>query len=232
MRAEPAQNSKKKNNSRSKATPAARETRDALLLAARKHFAESGFKAASVHDIAKDANVNVSLVSYHFGNKDGLFKACFEQAGADRLEVAERLLSKIPSSIEDVRVRLGMFVDEMLLDNVKNPEICAILNRDLHSEFELIEDEFNKTFLRTFQLLAGFIESAQTQGFISSWVDPKLSAIQLAGSVIHVVRTDEIRRRMLGQTISVEETRAATGEHIVRTHLEGQWCRQTSPPSG
>ena len=232
MKAESVKTAKIKKSSRSKATPAARETREALLAAGLKHFAECGFKAASVHDIAKDAGVNVSLVSYHFGNKDGLFKSCFEQAGVDRLAIAERLLATVPASLEDVRVRLGMFVDEMLLDGVKNPEICAILNRDLHSEFTLIEDEFNKTFLRTFQLLAGFLESARIKGILSSWINPKLSAIQLAGSVIHAVRTNDIRHRILGESLADAAIRAATGEHIIRTHLEGLRNRPTSPPSG
>jgi AcrR family transcriptional regulator len=197
------------------------DSRAALLIAAQKHFAESGFKAASVHDIARDAGVNVSLVNYHFGNKEGLFKSCLENAGSDRLEVAKRVLSHEPESLEDVRVRIAMFIDEKLIDCVQNPEIHTIIHRELEAEFELIEDEFQKTFLKTFQLLSGFIESARDQGFLVSTLDPNLTSVFLMGAMIQAVRTDHIRQRLFGQSIQNAGTRRDLRDQLVRLFFDG-----------
>ena len=191
------------------------------MLSAQKHFSEAGFKAASVHDIARDAGVNVSLVSYHFGGKEGLFKACLERAGIDRLQIAQRILDCQPTSIDEVKVRLEMFIDEMLLDGVTNPEVCAILHRDIHSEFHLIEDIFKQTFLRTFQLLATFLTEAKHKGILDSWVDPNLSAVHMMGAVIHSLKTDPIRKKLFNETINNSSTRTYTRDYIVKTHLEG-----------
>jgi len=55
--------------------PRALDTRDRLLDAAEKHFAERGFAGASVREITADAQANLSAVSYHFGSKEELFVA-------------------------------------------------------------------------------------------------------------------------------------------------------------
>ncbi|WP_229072744.1 TetR/AcrR family transcriptional regulator [Actinoplanes sp. DH11] len=51
-------------------------TRQLLLDAARRRFAEDGYSATSVRDIATDAGVNVALISRYFTSKEGLFRAC------------------------------------------------------------------------------------------------------------------------------------------------------------
>lgn len=68
-------------------------TRDALLSAATVEFARDGFAAASTRAIADAAKTNQALIGYHFGGKEGLYIAVFEN-------IASHLNS-----------RLGGFVD-------------------------------------------------------------------------------------------------------------------------
>ena len=51
------------------------DTRGALLEAARARFAEHGYDGTTLRDVAGDADVDVALVGYFFGNKNGLFAA-------------------------------------------------------------------------------------------------------------------------------------------------------------
>jgi AcrR family transcriptional regulator len=206
---------------RSRATPASADTKNALLLSAQRHFAANGYKASSVHEIAKDAGVNVSLVSYHFGNKEGLFKACLSNAGSDRLAIAERILHDEPKSIEDMKIRLSLFIDDMLLDRVNNPEICAILQRDLLSEFDLIEDEFRDTFLRLFQLLSEFFERARGKNLLSPWIHARSLSVFLMGSVTQVIRTDHIREKIFGESIINEAYRRQARDQMIQLFFEG-----------
>lgn len=50
------------------------ESRANILAAARRAFAEKGFEAANVRDIAADAGVTHTLIRYHFGSKEKLWK--------------------------------------------------------------------------------------------------------------------------------------------------------------
>jgi len=50
------------------------ETRDRVLKAAARLFAERGFNHVSIRDICKEAGSNVASVNYHFGDKLGLYR--------------------------------------------------------------------------------------------------------------------------------------------------------------
>lgn len=49
------------------------DTREKLLAAALAQFSEHGYDGASIRDIARAAEVNIALVSYHFGSKEQLY---------------------------------------------------------------------------------------------------------------------------------------------------------------
>jgi len=51
------------------------DRRSRLLRAAARAFTASGFKAASLRDIASEAGVSLTLVSHHFGSKERLLLA-------------------------------------------------------------------------------------------------------------------------------------------------------------
>ena len=50
------------------------ETKHKIIEAAEVEFAENGYRGASVREITARAEVNVSAINYHFGNKESLYK--------------------------------------------------------------------------------------------------------------------------------------------------------------
>lgn len=56
------------------------ETRDEILAAARRLFADRGYEGATIRSIAADADVDPASVIHHFGNKEGVFVAAHELA--------------------------------------------------------------------------------------------------------------------------------------------------------
>ena len=95
--------------------PGPSTTRDAILAAARERFSEQGYDRVRMRDVAGDAGVDVALVTYHFGSKDGLFEAALEMPRpmaalmADVLEhgeiddFAERFLRRVLEVWDDER---------------------------------------------------------------------------------------------------------------------------------
>lgn len=51
------------------------QNKQRIVDAAREHFMRDGYERATVRGIAADAGVDVAMVYYHFGNKEGLFTA-------------------------------------------------------------------------------------------------------------------------------------------------------------
>ena len=71
----------------------AADRRTAILDAARAQFAAQGFGGTSMRAIARDAGVDVSLISHYFGDKAGLLVAT--------MELPVNPIEKIASVIED-----------------------------------------------------------------------------------------------------------------------------------
>ena len=63
------------------------EREQQALAAARARFAEHGYAAVTMDEVAADMGVTKPLLYTYFGNKDGLFLACLAPA-ADALEAA------------------------------------------------------------------------------------------------------------------------------------------------
>ncbi|WP_157762453.1 TetR/AcrR family transcriptional regulator [Nocardia yamanashiensis] len=84
-------------------TPAPRRsdaTRAVILEAARRRFAEDGFRKATIRAIATDAGIDPAMVMRYYGSKDGLFAAAVD------IELGLPDLSAVPSdSIGEVLVR-------------------------------------------------------------------------------------------------------------------------------
>lgn len=54
------------------------DAKERILRCAKARFAEDGYARTSLRAIARDADVDHSLVSYYYGSKEGLFKAVTE----------------------------------------------------------------------------------------------------------------------------------------------------------
>lgn len=65
------------------------DTRQRLLRAALRLFAQQGFAQTSTRELAEAAQANVAAISYHFGDKAGLYRAAFlEPLGAPGEDLA------------------------------------------------------------------------------------------------------------------------------------------------
>jgi TetR/AcrR family transcriptional regulator len=68
-------------------------TADRILAEARGEFAEHGFAAARLQDIAERAGLTHPTLLYHFGSKERLYEAVIEQAVHDWADTTRRAIS-------------------------------------------------------------------------------------------------------------------------------------------
>ena len=63
-----------------KVTRVAKATQDKIIKAACRAFARNGYEGASIRAIVAEADVNQAAINYHFGSKEGLYRAVLQVA--------------------------------------------------------------------------------------------------------------------------------------------------------
>ena len=83
------------------------DTKELMLDAAEALFAEHGYEGTTTRMLAKEAGVNIAMVSYYFGSKEKLFEALVEsRAGVLR----DKLISLTERDI-DPWTKIELIVD-------------------------------------------------------------------------------------------------------------------------
>jgi AcrR family transcriptional regulator len=114
------------------------ERRAAILDAAMNVFADRGYHAASIDEIAREAGVSKALIYEHFASKQALWASLLDTqaaetfrrlaAGAATAEPGEvRLRSGVDAFLTFVEERRGAW--RMLFREAADPEVAAFLDR-------------------------------------------------------------------------------------------------------
>lgn len=101
------------------------QTRGALVAAGRRLFGESGFRATSVEDLAREARVTTGALYHHFPTKTALFEAVFEQAHTDLMAASTKAARGAGDGVDELARGFDAF-----LDSVMQPDVQRILILD------------------------------------------------------------------------------------------------------
>lgn len=196
------------------------EVKAQLIAAAKHHFALHGFQGASLKDIAKDSHVASSLINYHFGDKEGLFKACMEPFAQGHMEIIQRILSH-PHNRDELRVRIELFVEEFMSSVMRDRDAFEIVDRELRSGNPLIFEIFEKTMLVAYKSVVNFFKEAQEAGLLEESMDPLLVAALLFTSCCDVMRKQDLGKRFFNISLGAPEWRKELVRHIVHLFMSG-----------
>lgn len=164
------------------------EARDRLIQVATVLFAEKGLDGVSTREIAKAAQLNISLISYYFGGKEGLYKAVFRE---HMLKFQKSL------SLDEEAVRSGVMNQKTLCQEIEkiisllvdrhNDEdshhFMNLFNREKMSGFCLIKDVHEEVVGPLAQKIVNLIKKAQELQIIKKEVNPQTFMILMMESI-------------------------------------------------
>lgn len=186
-------------------------TRERIVAAAVKAFAEKGFEAASTRDIAQRAGTDQGLLTYHFPSKDLLWRAAANRIFGE----FEKRLEPIITSLEfkDSRERSRAAIREYVRFSAANPEA-----------FRFMVDEGNRSSSRTRWLVDTHLkprfEFMKTLGVVRvNDIDEALAphvfyTLAAAGALIFAIGPN--CRRLSGVDPRKKETVEAHAEYVAR----------------
>lgn len=196
------------------------DSRRQLIDAGTRLFARSGLEGASVRDIARDAGTNICMISYHFGGKEGLYRACLQELGESRLRLTRGMLDT-PGSAEEFKVRLKLFLQALVDSNADRPEFSQIIGKEIEAGLPVAGDIFQMTFLEVTQNLLRFFREAQKAGLIRDDRDPMFIANIIYGSIGHLARFDMVSRKYFNCSIVEPKNREKLVDTLIETLMSG-----------
>jgi AcrR family transcriptional regulator len=151
--------------------------RERLMGAATRLFAEQGLEGTSTRDIARAAELNVSLISYYFGGKEGLYQTVLRQF-ADRLQTeTQRLLESLDLqnlTRESFQKVMRSFISEMLRLKLSHREIHTLLDREMASGLPHSKDIIGRVYQQILENITGIFVQGQKKGFVRREIDPHI----------------------------------------------------------
>ncbi|MBD65548.1 MAG: hypothetical protein CME62_10095 [Halobacteriovoraceae bacterium] len=82
-------------------------TKKKILEVAHKLFADKGFQAVSIRELAKACDVNIAAINYHFENKAKLYQETIKHSVADMTrDIKEIYEAQSSCSIEDLSIKV------------------------------------------------------------------------------------------------------------------------------
>lgn len=142
-----------------------KNTEQNIMDVATKLFAKNGFDGASTREICKQADVNISLISYYFGGKEELYKKIVDNIIQKIINYAQKniLMGGSPEILDSLskEEKIEMFfmamekiIDYFYSDNISTEELTIIFREQITSNFAL-----NSFGYRIFKkLLASILE--------------------------------------------------------------------------
>jgi TetR/AcrR family transcriptional regulator, regulator of cefoperazone and chloramphenicol sensitivity len=106
-------------------------TRLRLIEAAIRLFSEKGYKAVSVRELADHAKSNLAAISYHFGDKSGLYREAFSIPVQELLAAAEDMNNPTLSFEEFARAFYRSLLSALTHDEARARQVMKMHHREM-----------------------------------------------------------------------------------------------------
>jgi TetR/AcrR family transcriptional regulator len=174
----------------------AENTRNAVLTAAERLFAEQGFAATSMRDISNASGVSHPLIHHHFGSKDDLYQAVKQR-------LVEGYAKRFPNAAKAVNRPLNIAAEmRRIMDYIGGSPMLLRLCARTHVEGDNQVWPGEPTILDT---LRRRIEVSQRRGLIRADLEPKYLSVMIIGIVYFWLEGREHFAQRFGGKISDKE---------------------------
>ena len=153
-----------------------------ILAAALEVFAERGFQAARLEEVARRAGVSKGALYLYFETKADLFRAVVTEAISPNIEKVKGLAAAPVPFEQAVRMGLGMMARTVAVDRrISGVVKLVIAESRNHPELATI---WHETVVEPgVTLISGLIAAAQARGEVRTG-DPRLFAYGLMGPMV------------------------------------------------
>jgi AcrR family transcriptional regulator len=198
-------------------------TREAILLEARRCFADNGYEGTSLNDIAAGVGIRRSSVLHHFVSKEAVYQAVFERALVDW---GQRINKAVDDAPMDAEEEGWTQVDRVLTAAVRwfadNPDFVRLVRHESLAAGSHLGFDLGEAIRPYFQRAVNHFEREMGEGRLRKH-DPEQLIISGYGAVLNYFSDIHFLRGLLGRDPMAEdaiEARIQAVREFFRAALE------------
>jgi len=179
------------------------DKKDHILDVAERVFSDNGFDGASTRMISGEAGVNMAMLNYYFGSKEGLFLAIFER----KISSFQTLLQNIGndesmSSWDKLAMCIDNYVERIIINNC----FQKLINREMsmNKRWDLT-DKITEILMVNVLELKKILDEGVKNGSFFKDIDSQLVTATIFGTKNYIINTPHISSLMLGHDVRDEK---------------------------
>ncbi len=168
------------------------EKKQNILDAAERLFGEVGFEAVSTRQLAKEAGVNMAMLSYYFGSKEKLFEAMILR----RIEEGRTRLAQIVLSNMGPQDKICAVIDYYVDKTFGAGRMHSIFFREISlNQRSDVSGLICSSYLRNMEDVSNIIREGEDRHIFKK-VDKELTILMIISTISHVVNSQNMSRRI------------------------------------
>lgn len=179
------------------------DKKDHILDVAERVFSDFGFDGASTRMISGEAGVNMAMLNYYFGSKEGLFLAIFER----KISSFQMLLQNIGAdgsmtSWDKLALCIDKYVDRIIVNNC----FQKLINREItmNKRGELTDKITEMLMVNVIEIKKILDEGIKNGSFFKD-IDIQLVIASIFGTKNYIINTPHLSSLILGHDIRDEK---------------------------
>jgi TetR/AcrR family transcriptional regulator len=154
------------------------QTRAAIVAAAERHFAERGFEATRLEDIATEVGIRRAAIFYHFGDKEELYKAVLDEVFGDWTAA----LPAGGSPVERLEASLIGWIEYV----TRRPSVARLILREAASARPGVVSQFVRSGSAPVEWFRAVIDEGVAAGELKPIIEPhRFMSLMGAITVFH-----------------------------------------------
>ncbi|MBW4890479.1 TetR/AcrR family transcriptional regulator [Mucilaginibacter sp. HMF5004] len=175
------------------------DKKDHILDVAEKVFSELGYDGASTRMISGEAGVNMAMLNYYFGSKEGLYLAIFER----KISAFRTLLQNIGnddsiSAWDKMERCIDNYVERIIANNC----FQKLINRELtlNKRTELT-DKMANILMTNVHEFKKILQEGVDKGLFCKDIDQELTIMVIFGTKNYLINSSHMSSRVMGHDI-------------------------------
>ncbi len=175
------------------------DKKDHILDVAERVFSELGFDGASTRTISGEAGVNMAMLNYYFGSKEGLFLAVFNRKIISFQDLLKNIGSdESTTAWNKVEKYIDLYAQRVVNNNCFQKLLYQELSMQRRGELsDKITDILMKNALEVRKILKDGVDN----GEFNKDIDAEMVIATIYGTKNFIVNTPQLTSKLLGYDI-------------------------------